>query len=86
MTTALEPLLTAREVGAAFGFSAATVVDWAERGELPAFKVGGRLRFREAELADWLERRRTNPAPSMREPGSLSGLKGSRGDHDECNP
>jgi excisionase family DNA binding protein len=53
-----EPLLTARELADLLGFSAATVVDWAEQGKLPAFKVGGRLRFRLAEVEEWLEGRR----------------------------
>lgn len=53
-----ERLLTARELAALLGFAAGTVVDWAERGDLPAFKVGGRLRFRESEVLEWLEGRR----------------------------
>ena len=56
----IEPLLSARELGELLGFSAATVVDWAERGDLPVFKIGGRLRFRESEVAGWLEARRLN--------------------------
>jgi excisionase family DNA binding protein len=55
-----EPLLTARELAELLGFAAGTIVDWAERGELPGFKVGGRLRFRESEVLDWLEGRRVN--------------------------
>jgi nitrogen PTS system EIIA component len=53
-----ERLLTARELADLLGFSASTIVDWAERGELPAFKLGGRLRFRESEALQWLEERR----------------------------
>jgi excisionase family DNA binding protein len=53
-----EPLLTARELGELLGFSASTIVDWSERGEVPAFKVGGRLRFRLSEVEAWLEARR----------------------------
>jgi excisionase family DNA binding protein len=64
----LERLLTARELADLVGFSAATIVDWSERGELPSFKVGGRLRFRESEVEAWIEARRTrgdvSPAPS----------------------
>lgn len=56
-----ERLLTARELAELLGFAAGTVVDWAERGELPAFKLGGRLRFRESEVLDWLEARRVRP-------------------------
>jgi excisionase family DNA binding protein len=54
----LEQLLTAREVGEILDFSAATIVDWAERGTLPAFKIGGRLRFRESEIGAWVETQR----------------------------
>jgi nitrogen PTS system EIIA component len=53
-----ERLLTAREIAELLGFSASTVVDWAERGKVPAFKVGGRLRFRASEVEEWLEARR----------------------------
>lgn len=53
-----ERLLTARELGELLGFSAGTIVDWAEAGKVPAFKVGGRLRFRESEVALWLEQQR----------------------------
>ena len=50
-----ERLLSARELADLLGFSAATVVDWAEAGKLPGFKIGGRLRFRLSEVEDWLE-------------------------------
>ena len=53
-----ERLLTARELAELLGFSASTIVDWAERGQLPAFKIGGRLRFRESEMVAWLEEQR----------------------------
>ena len=53
-----ERLLTAREVAELLGFSAGTIVAWAEAGRLPAFKIGGRLRFRVSEMADWLEGQR----------------------------
>ena len=55
----IEPLLTARELAELLGFAAGTIVDWAERDELPALKVGGRLRFRESEVEAWLEERQT---------------------------
>lgn len=56
-----EPLLTARELGELLGFSAATIVDWAEAGKVPAFKIGGRLRFRESEVEAWLDGQRCAP-------------------------
>jgi excisionase family DNA binding protein len=69
-----ERLLTARELGQLLGFSAATIVDWAEAGRVPAFKIGGRLRFRLSEVESWLETKRAGaggeaPAtPSKRPP------------------
>jgi PTS system nitrogen regulatory IIA component len=56
-----ERLLTARELADLLGFQAGTVVNWAERGELPSFKIGGRLRFRQSEVLAWLEERRQGP-------------------------
>lgn len=53
-----ERLLSARELGELLGFAPGTIVDWAERGQVPAFKLGGRLRFRESEVLAWLEGRR----------------------------
>jgi excisionase family DNA binding protein len=53
-------LLNARELGELLGFTAGTVVDWAEDRKLPAFKIGGRLRFRLSEVEDWLEQCRLN--------------------------
>ncbi len=53
-----ELLVTARELGTYLCFSAATVVDWAEAGKIPAFRIGGRLRFRPSEVDAWLEGKR----------------------------
>jgi excisionase family DNA binding protein len=54
----IERLLSARELAELLGFAAGTIVDWAERGDLPCFKVGGRLRFRESEVVGWVEGQR----------------------------
>jgi excisionase family DNA binding protein len=51
-------LVTARELAEHLGFSAGTIVDWYEAGEIPGFKIGGRLRFRISEVEAWLERHR----------------------------
>jgi excisionase family DNA binding protein len=62
-----DKLFSARELGDLLGFSAATIVDWAEAGKVPAFKLGGRLRFRMDEVETWLEERRLEQ-PSRRAP------------------
>jgi excisionase family DNA binding protein len=60
--TVAERLLTAAQLAETLGFSASTIVDWAEAGKIPAFKIGGRLRFRASELEPWLERHRLDVA------------------------
>jgi len=57
-----EPLRTAREIADQLGFSAATIVDWAEQDRIPHFKIGRCLRFRQSEVEEWLEARRRGPA------------------------
>lgn len=62
-------LLTARDLADLLGVSAETVLRWARRGELPAFRLpGGAIRFREADVDAWLEakatRARTQPTVS----------------------
>jgi excisionase family DNA binding protein len=59
-------LLTARELAELLGFTAGTIVDWAEAGKVPFFKVGGRLRFRESEVLAWLEEQRRGPRQPLR--------------------
>ena len=78
-------LLTAAELAETLGFAAGTVVDWAEKGTIPAFKIGGRLRFRESEVLDWLEGQRVNagargeaPATPQRPQGVVSVLPATR--------
>jgi excisionase family DNA binding protein len=60
-----ERLLSARELGEVLGFSASTIVDWAEADKIPSFKVGGRLRFRLSEVEGWLEEHRRGPQPAV---------------------
>jgi excisionase family DNA binding protein len=63
-----ERLLTARELADLLGLSAATVLDWFERGDLPGFRLlgrkGGPVRFRESEVLAALEQWRSGPTPS----------------------
>lgn len=54
----LEQLYTARQIADLFGFSASTIVDWYERGDLDGYRIGGRLRFTEAQILEFLERHR----------------------------
>jgi excisionase family DNA binding protein len=83
----VERLLNAREVADLLGFSAATIVDWAERDEIPSFKMGGRLRFRLSELEAWLAERRKGAlvkvgaevAPQSAKP-AVAGIRASRED------
>lgn len=61
--SAVERLLTARELAELLGVSAGTVLDWFEAGRLPGFKLNGRaVRFRWSEIEAWLEAQRP-PVP-----------------------
>jgi excisionase family DNA binding protein len=51
----LPELLAVSEVAAYLGLHRATVVDFARRGKLPAFKVGREWRFRADDIRAWLE-------------------------------
>jgi excisionase family DNA binding protein len=70
-----ERLLTSRELGDLLGFSAATVVDWAEAGKIPCFKIGGRLRFRLFEVEAWLEQQRQGNLTILSPVSNLSTVK-----------
>ena len=53
-------LLTTRQVAETLNVSAHSVLRWARRGDLPAFKLpGGAIRYRRDELEAWLESRAT---------------------------
>ena len=53
-----ETLLSAAKLANYLGFAPGTIVDWAEKGTVPAFKLGGRWRFRLDEVEAWLEGQR----------------------------
>lgn len=73
-------LVSVDAAAAILGISRGGVYRLRRRGELTGIRVGCRLRFLLADLERLIERgRETSTAPGMREPGSLSGLKGSRG-------
>ena len=57
-----ERLLTARELADVLGFTAGTVLDQFERGDLPGFKLpNGAVRFRASDIEEWLDRFRRGP-------------------------
>jgi excisionase family DNA binding protein len=57
-----EPLLTARQLGDLLGYSAGTVLDKFEVGQLPGYKLpGGAVRFRASEIEAWLAGCRRGP-------------------------
>lgn len=62
-----ERLITAAELAERLGFTAGTIVDWAEAKppKIPGFRIGGRLRFRWSEVEAVLEAGRFGPAPSQ---------------------
>jgi excisionase family DNA binding protein len=58
--TALERLLTAREVSERLAVSPETVLRWTRRGELPGLRLpSGAIRYRPADLEEWLGVRST---------------------------
>ncbi len=61
-----DQLLTAAKLADYLGFSASTILDMWERGDLPGFKIGRAVRFRPAEVEAWLEGCRRGPVPSQR--------------------
>jgi excisionase family DNA binding protein len=63
--------LTVRELAAYLRVSVRTAYQLVYDGAVPAARVGGQYRIPRAQLDERL-------AQTMREPGSLSGLKGSR--------
>jgi excisionase family DNA binding protein len=61
-----ERLLTARELADVLGFTAGTVLDQFERGDLPGFKLpNGAVRFRASEIEAWLDECRRGPGTSL---------------------
>lgn len=65
-----ERLLTAAEVAERLGFTAGTILDWYEAGDLPGIrfgKKGGRVRFRSGDIATWLDTRATVDSGQLHE-------------------
>jgi excisionase family DNA binding protein len=68
-------LLRAREVAELLDVTVETILRWARRGELPAFKLpGGPVRFSEADVEAWLAEHTTAPFREARatHPGAVN--------------
>jgi excisionase family DNA binding protein len=54
-------LLTKEEVAEYLNMTDRTILDWAQRGVIPAFKIAGSWRFRQNDIDKWIESQRTGP-------------------------
>jgi excisionase family DNA binding protein len=54
-------LLTKEEVAEYLNMTDRTILDWAQRGVIPAFKIAGSWRFRQNDINKWIESQRTGP-------------------------
>ena len=61
MNTNSDSLLTREEVAKYLNVTERTVLDWAQRGVIPAIKLAGSWRFRRQDIDSWLESNRTGP-------------------------
>jgi len=74
-----DALMTKEEVAKYLNVTERTVLDWAQKDSIPAFKIGGSWRFRHADIIKWLESQRTGPAvtsmPAQVEPAGFSAIE-----------
>jgi PTS system nitrogen regulatory IIA component len=56
--SALQTLLTVRDVATWLRVHEKTIYEWAEKGKLPCFKLGNRLRFDASDVSRWLQARK----------------------------
>jgi len=54
-------MITISQLAEILGVTDRTVYQWANNGEIPAYKVGNSWRFIEEEVAEWLKRKRNMP-------------------------
>jgi len=54
-------MMTISEVAELLSVTDRTVYQWANSGEIPAYKVGNSWRFVEEEVAEWLKQKRNIP-------------------------
>jgi excisionase family DNA binding protein len=59
----MEPLMTTRQLAAAWCQSPRWILRMHREHGLPAYRLGGALRFRESEVEDWLHRRWDGVSP-----------------------
>jgi excisionase family DNA binding protein len=60
--TALEPLLTARDLAPLLGVGVSTLYEWQRKGLIPYIKLPGHgIRFRASDLQTWIESRIISP-------------------------
>jgi nitrogen PTS system EIIA component len=65
-------IMTIEEVAKYIKVSERTVLDWAQKGEIPAGKLGNVWRFQQNEIDQWLNNKLTKKTESV---SSLNGLK-----------
>jgi excisionase family DNA binding protein len=61
-------LMTREEVAEYLSVTERTVLDWAQKELIPAFKLAGSWRFRKQDIDLWLESQRTGPAVAGQNP------------------
>ena len=57
-------IMTMKEVSEYLRVSERTVLDWAQKGEIPCGKLGSSWRFKREDVEDWLNRRLSTSPPS----------------------
>jgi len=73
-----DSLLTKEEVAEYLNMTDRTVLDWAQRGVIPAFKLAGSWRFRQNDIDEWIESQRTGPTADENSRISVVQPKGFR--------
>jgi len=65
MDCVLRKMITISELAELLSVTDRTVYQWANNGEIPAYKVGNSWRFVEEEVAEWLKKKRNIPDASV---------------------
>jgi len=72
MDCVLRKMITISELAELLGVTDRTVYQWANNGEIPAYKVGNSWRFVEEEVAEWLKKKRNIPDDMPYQPEAKS--------------